>query len=100
MLLRTLRRLEQKGNTVVVVEHDEETIRQAEYVVDLGPGAGVNGGRVVAEGGWRPFSRTRVRDRAVPGGPAPHPFMERRPVVRGGEESTPALEVSGARLTT
>jgi len=50
MLLRTLRGLEARGNTVVVVEHDEETIRQARHVVDLGPGAGVNGGRVVAAG--------------------------------------------------
>jgi excinuclease ABC subunit A len=50
MLLDTLRKLEGKGNTVVVVEHDEDTIRRAEHIVDLGPGAGVNGGRVVAEG--------------------------------------------------
>ena len=50
MLLDTLHKLEAKGNTVVVVEHDEDTIRHAEHVVDLGPGAGVNGGRVVAEG--------------------------------------------------
>ena len=50
MLLDTLRRLEKKGNTVVVVEHDEETIRQAEHIIDLGPGAGRNGGHVVAAG--------------------------------------------------
>ncbi|MDN3517307.1 excinuclease ABC subunit UvrA [Aquisalimonas lutea] len=50
MLLETLERLEGKGNTIVVVEHDEDTIRRAEHVIDLGPGAGVNGGRVVAEG--------------------------------------------------
>jgi excinuclease ABC subunit A len=50
MLLDTLRELEAKGNTVVVVEHDEETIRQAEHVIDLGPGAGTNGGRLVASG--------------------------------------------------
>jgi excinuclease ABC subunit A len=50
MLLDTLGKLEAKGNTVVVVEHDEDTIRRAEHVVDLGPGAGVNGGHVVAEG--------------------------------------------------
>jgi excinuclease ABC subunit A len=49
-LLDTLRRLRDLGNTVVVVEHDEEAIRSADYVVDLGPGAGVHGGRVVAEG--------------------------------------------------
>ena len=50
MLLDTLRALRKKGNTVVVVEHDEETIRSAEHIIDLGPGAGVNGGRVVAQG--------------------------------------------------
>ncbi|MCK8516216.1 excinuclease ABC subunit UvrA [Methylonatrum kenyense] len=50
MLLDTLSRLEGKGNTVVVVEHDEDTIRRADHVIDLGPGAGVHGGRVVAEG--------------------------------------------------
>jgi excinuclease ABC subunit A len=50
VLLDTLQMLRAKGNTVVVVEHDEETIRRAEHVVDLGPGGGVNGGRLVAEG--------------------------------------------------
>ncbi len=50
MLLDTLGRLEGKGNTIVVVEHDEDTIRRAEHVIDLGPGAGVQGGRVVAAG--------------------------------------------------
>jgi excinuclease ABC subunit A len=49
-LIRTLERLRDGGNTVLVVEHDEETIRAADWVVDLGPGAGREGGRVVAEG--------------------------------------------------
>ena len=49
-LLSTLKRLRDLGNTVLVVEHDEETIRAADYVIDLGPGAGVAGGRVVAAG--------------------------------------------------
>ena len=50
LLLSTLGRLRDLGNTVVVVEHDEETIRAADYVVDLGPGAGVNGGEVMFQG--------------------------------------------------
>ena len=50
LLLRTLKRLRDLGNTVVVVEHDEETIRAADYVVDIGPFAGTQGGEVVAEG--------------------------------------------------
>ena len=49
-LLETLRRLRDLGNTVVVVEHDEEAIRTADYLVDLGPGAGVHGGHIVARG--------------------------------------------------
>ena len=49
-LLETLQNLRNLGNTVLVVEHDEETIRRADYVVDLGPGAGRHGGRVVATG--------------------------------------------------
>jgi len=50
-LLATLTRLRDLGNTVLVVEHDEDAIRAADYVVDMGPGAGVHGGTVVAEGG-------------------------------------------------
>lgn len=50
-LLATLERLRDLGNTVVVVEHDEDTIRLADYIVDLGPGAGRHGGEVVAAGG-------------------------------------------------
>lgn len=49
-LLDTLCRLREKGNTIIIVEHDEETIRRADHIVDLGPGAGTHGGYVVAEG--------------------------------------------------
>jgi excinuclease ABC subunit A len=49
-LLSTLARLRDLGNTVVVVEHDEETIRSADYVIDLGPGAGEHGGRLIFQG--------------------------------------------------
>src|ERR1700751_3251972 len=49
-LLETLRRLRDLGNTVIVVEHDEEAIRTADWVIDMGPGAGVHGGHLVAEG--------------------------------------------------
>ena len=49
-LLATLKRLRDLGNTVIVVEHDEDAIRMADYVVDMGPGAGVHGGRIVAQG--------------------------------------------------
>ena len=49
-LLRTLKRLRDLGNTLIVVEHDEDTMRAADYIVDVGPGAGVNGGRIVCAG--------------------------------------------------
>jgi excinuclease ABC subunit A len=49
-LLATLQKLKSRGNSVVVVEHDEETMRRADYIIDLGPGAGVHGGEVVAAG--------------------------------------------------
>jgi excinuclease ABC subunit A len=50
LLIRTLYHLRDIGNTLVVVEHDEETIRSADYVVDMGPGAGIHGGHVVSQG--------------------------------------------------
>ena len=50
MLLATLRRLRDLGNTVLVVEHDEDAIRTADYIIDMGPGAGVHGGAIVAQG--------------------------------------------------
>ncbi|MHA1267519.1 MAG: excinuclease ABC subunit UvrA [Candidatus Helarchaeota archaeon] len=49
-LIKTLKKLRDLGNTVIVVEHDEETIRSADHIIDLGPGAGIHGGYVVAEG--------------------------------------------------
>ncbi|MCP3728853.1 excinuclease ABC subunit UvrA [Sphingomonas sp. MG17] len=52
MLLATLRRLRDLGNTVLVVEHDEDAIRTADYVIDMGPGAGVHGGEIVAHGSF------------------------------------------------
>ncbi|XOZ33288.1 excinuclease ABC subunit UvrA [Halomonadaceae bacterium KBTZ08] len=49
-LLNTLKRLRDMGNTVIVVEHDEDAIRAADHIVDIGPGAGIHGGRIIAEG--------------------------------------------------
>ncbi|MDO5026462.1 MAG: excinuclease ABC subunit UvrA [Tissierellia bacterium] len=49
-LLHSLRNLTDLGNTLIVVEHDEDTMRMADYIVDIGPGAGVNGGEIVAQG--------------------------------------------------
>ena len=58
-LLETLRRLRDLGNTVIVVEHDEDAIHTADYVVDVGPGAGVHGGRIVAQGTPADIMRNR-----------------------------------------
>jgi excinuclease ABC subunit A len=95
ILLDTLARLGAKGNTLVVVEHDEDTIRRAEHVIDLGPGAGRLGGRVVAEGTaaqleQNPDSLTGHFLRH----PLQHPLQPRRPVGK----SSAAVEVVGARL--
>ena len=49
-LLETLKRLRDLGNTVIVVEHDEDAIRVADFVLDIGPGAGVHGGEIIAQG--------------------------------------------------
>jgi excinuclease ABC subunit A len=57
-LLRSLERLRDMGNTVVVVEHDEETMRAADYIVDFGPGPGVRGGEIVAAGAYTDIVRT------------------------------------------
>jgi excinuclease ABC subunit A len=81
LLLDTIERLAAKGNTIVVVEHDEDTIRRAEHVVDLGPGAGRNGGRVVVSGTLDDLLRCEesVTGRAL-AHPPRHPMQPRRSV--------------------
>mgnify|MGYP006193795359 FL=1 len=58
-LIETLRELQQQGNTVVVVEHDEDTMREADHLIDMGPRAGVNGGEVVAYGSLAQIMRNK-----------------------------------------
>ncbi|TMH17323.1 MAG: ATP-binding cassette domain-containing protein, partial [Betaproteobacteria bacterium] len=88
-------KLQAKGNTLVVVEHDEDTIRRASHVIDLGPGAGKRGGRVIAEGSAGDLMRNAD---SVTGkflkNPLMHPLHPPRPVAR----STPSLEIAGALL--
>jgi excinuclease ABC subunit A len=95
VLLDTLAKLEAKGNTLVIVEHDEETIRRADHVVDLGPGAGSQGGHVVAEGSADELMRV---EQSVTGRflatPLAHPLVPRR--MTGAR--SPALAVAGADL--
>ncbi len=101
-LLATLTQLRDKGNAVVVVEHDEETIRRAEHLIDLGPGAGVHGGRVVAEGSLDDVmgAADSLTGRAL-ATPLVHPVLGgRRPVVLtgSGKARTAAIELIGAKL--
>jgi excinuclease ABC subunit A len=95
VLLDTLARLQAKGNTLVVVEHDEDTIRRADHVIDLGPGAGTRGGRVVAEGHADDLVRSpeSLTGRFL-AQPLRHPLAPRRDVT----SRTPAVEVIGATL--
>ena len=98
MLLDTLRALRAKGNTVVVVEHDEETIRSAEHIVDLGPGAGVNGGRVVAHG---PIGRVLACRESLTGRHLASPLVHPLPGIRSPERSKAPerhLSIRGACL--
>ena len=97
MLLDTLRRLEKKGNTVVVVEHDEETIRQAEHIIDLGPGAGRNGGHVVAAGS---VAELLGDPRSVTGRFLAEPLRHARRTRNGsgGKGENGAVRIAGADL--
>ena len=58
-LIETLFRLKELGNTVIVVEHDEDTIRNADYIIDIGPKAGINGGEVVAKGQYKEILKNK-----------------------------------------
>jgi excinuclease ABC subunit A len=95
VLLETLRKLERKGNTLLVVEHDEDTIRSADHLVDLGPGAGRLGGRLIAEGslGDLMACADSVTGRFLRQ-PLMHPLQQRREV----NVSTASLRVRKAGL--
>ena len=97
LLLDALDRLRTHGNTVLVVEHDEATIRRAEHIVDLGPGAGAGGGEVVATGSLAKVMRER---RSVTGrwlARPPPPMRSERPVRLAGDGGQAWLEVRNAR---
>ena len=95
ILLDALARLEGNGNTLVVVEHDDDTIRRASHVIDIGPGAGIRGGRVVAQGTVEDVMNApeSITGRYLKT-PLAHPLQGRRPV----EADTPMIEIRGARL--
>jgi excinuclease ABC subunit A len=95
ILLDTLDRLRRKGNTLVVVEHDEDTIRRADHVIDLGPGAGTRGGHVVAQGTAAELAKLAdsPTGRCL-AAPLRHSRGRRRPVDR----DTPSIRIAGASL--
>jgi excinuclease ABC subunit A len=95
ILLNVLEKLEAKGNTLIVVEHDEDTIRRAHHVIDLGPGAGVRGGEIVAQG----TAAQLAKDKNSLTGlylrkPLKHPLQPYRAV----KKTHPMIEVAGATL--
>jgi excinuclease ABC subunit A len=94
-LLDTLDKLRAKGNTLVVVEHDEDTIRRADHVIDLGPGAGTRGGRLVAQGTAAELAQlgNSATGRCL-AAPSTHSRSRRRAVTR----QTPSIDISGATL--
>jgi excinuclease ABC subunit A len=97
ILLRALDELTGAGNTLIVVEHDEETIRHADHIIDLGPGAGVRGGEVIATGNAAQLCANplSVTGRLL-AEPLRHPRLPRRPVTKG----TAALQLEGGSLHT
>ena len=93
-LLNTLKTLRDLGNTVIVVEHDEETIREADFIVDLGPGAGKHGGEVVAAG---PIENILRSDRSLTGKYLRGECSIQIPPSRRPWRKRPFLEIVGAR---
>jgi excinuclease ABC subunit A len=86
-LLDSLGALRAKGNTLVVVEHDEDTMRFADRIIDLGPGAGTEGGHIVAQGPWKSLaSQSESATGRIFGEPARHPSRgTRRPIDPKGD---------------
>ncbi len=104
ILLDALRKLGDKGNTLVVVEHDEDTIRRADHIIDVGPGAGKRGGTLVAEGAVADLAAQpdSVTGRLL-AQPMTHPLQPRRAVSLAGKKGAPVvpegwLTVHGATL--
>src|SRR4029453_5928681 len=95
ILLDALAKLRAKGNTLIVVEHDEDTIRRADHLIDLGPDAGSRGGRLVGEGSIADLiAAPESQTGRFLAEPLRHPFIERG----GGRRRDAALTVRKARL--
>ncbi|MEA3410850.1 MAG: excinuclease ABC subunit UvrA [Pseudomonadota bacterium] len=99
-LLDSLETLKEKGNTVVIVEHDEDTIRRAGHIIDIGPGAGAGGGRIVAEGDLTSILEhpDSLTGRYLCASTATKPPASRREPAAPGERDGESIRVLGARL--
>ncbi|HET9480737.1 MAG TPA: excinuclease ABC subunit UvrA, partial [Candidatus Polarisedimenticolia bacterium] len=101
-LLTTLRDLRERGNTIVVVEHDEETIRSADWIIELGPGAGRDGGLLVAAGGLKeiiaaadsPTGRCLARPTAVPAARARRAPRRRLELIGASQHNLRGIDAS------
>ena len=83
-LLKSLQLLRDKGNTLVIVEHDEETMKIADRIIDLGPGAGIHGGKIIADGSWKELiSQKGSITGHLLGNPLKHPFQGKRREAKG-----------------
>jgi excinuclease ABC subunit A len=95
ILLDVLEKLQAKGNTLIVVEHDEDTIKRAHHIIDLGPGAGVRGGEIVAQG---TAAELKANPRSITGRflkkPLQHPVHMRAPIAKNAE----SIEIKSASL--
>jgi excinuclease ABC subunit A len=100
MLLESLEKLKKKGNSIVVVEHDEETIRRADHIIDIGPGGGAGGGQLIAQGSITDILKNTVsKTAACLRQPLRHPLFERRrSVSAAGEGPLGSLKLTQARL--
>lgn len=94
ILLNALSKLEGNGNTLVVVEHDEDTIRRAQHIIDMGPGAGVRGGEVVAEG---TLATLMAHPTSITGKYLKTPLQHPLQPIRLVDRNTPRVEIRGAR---
>jgi len=95
VLLDTLTSLSAAGNTLIVVEHDEDTIRRADHIIDLGPGAGVRGGRVVAAG---TAQQLQAHPESVTGRFLARPLLHPLTPRRATSPRSPAIEIDSAHL--
>jgi len=99
LLIQTLRELQQQGNTVLVVEHDDATMAEADHIIDVGPGAGINGGEIVAQG---TLAQLKKNKRSVTGrflaNPIRHPLQELRDESLRAQLDPEFLHIESARL--